>query len=156
MPLNLQDLTRVTQKLEAFDMDESLKQGVRDYLKGFAERYKHITRLDFTSYNAEESYQDHVLADSPCRLYVWYARKRGNPTGSVKLYDDRTNANTATDLRDIFTANASNQEFLTMIPLAGKQFGVGVVIASHTSSGGTTDTSLANAFSGFAIVGEVG
>lgn len=110
--------------------------------------------LQFTSISGLES-ADVVAADVACRLYCIYGKKPTASTVSswLKASDHATTAATAPDWAAKFVGTGGGAQEHAFTFADGLQMATGVAIGAHTANNGNSKSLVADAPTGFAIVG---
>jgi hypothetical protein len=97
-----------------------------------------------------------VAADAACVVYVLYVTKRATATDSYfKLFDDATDDSAAGDERYQTALLEASEPHIAVWP-SGLTCATGVVLTSHTTSNGTTDSTAGDSGDGFIIIGASG
>jgi hypothetical protein len=113
-------------------------------------------KLQFTVISGLES-ADKVASDSACRVYAVYAKK---PTAStvdswLKASDHATVAATAPDWAEKLIGTSGGGQEHANVFLDGLLMGTGFTLGAHTANNGNSKSLVADAPTGFAIVGAV-
>lgn len=134
---------------------DTLPVEVSDYLRALSRRWSYSSGVaDFSvkGYSGPQIAGDEVVKNAAGRVFVIFWQKANTSTDvAVKTFDDASNANTAGDQEDVLYLDTNNEwGFLAFGP-NGKAFGTGIVLAAHTASEGTTDSTGSDVGSGFVV-----
>jgi len=129
---------------------------IAELLKGFWNHINHAGNpdLQWVYFSGLET-ADKVIADVACKLYAVYMRK---PTAStvdswVKASDHATAAAANGDIVvKLLGTGGGGREYVLLFP-NGLLMGTGVTIGAHTTVNGSSKTLVADAATGWAIVG---
>lgn len=99
---------------------------------------------------------DTVAVDAACTLFYAYMRKQNTAVDAyAKIFDNASSTGTAADERvTLFFADGRDTAVLWYPQ--GQPMAAGVVLTSHTTSSGTTDSAAADGPDGFLIWGATG
>lgn len=153
MALSLASALSAKQKALADNRKPASAQVIKTFFSYWAQ-HKGNNDLQFVAITGLDS-ADKVVADAACKLHVLYLVK---PTASttdawVKGSDHATVAAANGDIVFKFIGTSGGGQEVCFVSGNGLRFGTGLTFGSHTTVNGSTDSNIADAPVGFAIVG---
>lgn len=129
----------------------AVAEALRALYKHLEQNPKELAWLPFTTSGAV----DVVISDSPCKVYAVMLKKRAGSTVAAwfKASNHATVAALSGELTVALDATTPATKAQCLIFPDGLPFATGVTIASHTATGGTTDSAAADSQDGFFLVG---
>lgn len=128
---------------------------IHEQLKALFDHLNHAQNPDLQFVPLTGAGTDQVVADVACKVYAVYVRKPSASTTDawVKGSDHATVTALAGDWTlKLLGTGGGGKEYMTTFP-TGLLMATGFTVATHTTVGGTTDSSAADQPVGFAIVG---
>jgi hypothetical protein len=112
---------------------------------------KSLTQL--ATYIITNLTDDVVVENEACKVFAIWLKKQATATDAYfKLFDDATNSGTAGDERITLSLLVASEEAFLFYP-QGADMAAGIVITSHTSSNGTTDSTSGDGPNGIIVYG---
>jgi len=154
MALALTDINTVRQKTRA----EARSVGAHEALRSL---WKHMQSLGNPDLQLVEfaglGSADKVVADAACKLYALYvAKPKGSTTDSwLKGSNHATTAAANGDIVAYLRGTAGGGRSYCLVFHDGLPLGTGLTVGAHTTVNGNTKSNVADAGTGFAIIGAL-
>lgn len=135
---------------------EGRKAGTQEMARAFRAYLNTLGNPDlkFLSFSGLET-ADAVISDAACRVYAIYMKKPAASTTNAWLKgSDHASAAAANGdfVTKLLGTGGGGREYLVIYP-DGLPFGTGLTLGCHTTVNGNTKSAVADAATGFAIVG---
>ena len=137
-------------------MESRRSPGVTEALRSF---FKHMQSkgnpdLYFEAFSGLET-ADQVISDSPCKLYVLFVHKPAASTVNswFKGSDHASAAAAAGDVSVFLVGTAGGNRQYAIVFHDGLPLANGLTLGAHTAVGGSSKSLVADAPTGFAIIG---
>lgn len=154
MPVSTESANLVRQKVMSFPTrDPAVHLALDAFFRYWSE---HKSNQDLEYFAFADLTDDTVAVDAANTLFVVYFRKQNTATDAYpKVFDDAVNSATAGDERvTVFLADG-NDDIVLIFP-DGMPMAAGIVLTSHTTSNGTTDSTAGDGPNGFLVWGADG
>lgn len=154
MPVSTESANLVRQKVMTFPTRDPAVHLLLDAFFRYWSEHKSNQDLEYFAFSALAD--DTVAVDAANTLFVVYFRKQNTTVDAYpKVFDDATATGTAADER-ITTFLADGNDDQVLIFPDGMPMAAGIVLTSHTTSSGTTDSGAADGPAGFLVWGADG
>lgn len=154
MPVSTESANLVRQKVMTFPTRDPAVHLLLDAFFRYWSEHKSNQDLEYSAF--ANLTDDVVSVDAANTLFVVYFRKQNTATDAYpKVFNNAVNSATAADER-ITTFLADGNDDQVLVFPDGMPMSAGIVITSHTTSSGTTDTATGDGPDGFLVWGADG
>ena len=144
--------TVIKERLSQWDLPVAVRAQLQELFTYWTQNLGLDLRIE--EFQGSQLVGGHALSSSAATVYAFFADRRhqtDTTSAYVKLYNDATNDGSSGDAR---TASVlGDGEYNLLVYPDGTRLGTGVVVTSHTSATGTSDSSSTERADGFAILG---